>query len=309
MKFLVILGIMSFGFSAFAQISVRETDENISLYNGEKVILSYQKAVYPAPAGRSELYQRSGFVHPLNSPAGATLTRIQPPDHYHHYGIWNPWTRVLVEADTVDFWNIADGQGTVRYQNTKKIKKNSFTVLQEHVVLLHDSEKVVLNEEITISAKKDDGKYVIDHNSVYRVQGEIPFHILAYRYQGFGFRARKSWNEENIRMLTSEGLDLDSANFSRGNWILVEGPVGNNQSAGILFMGHKQNYNAPQLFRVWPRGSNEGQENIFINFNPAQDVDWVMEPGVKYQLNYRIVVYDGRIEQKVAEDLWMEYAK
>jgi hypothetical protein len=29
--------------------------------------------------------------------------RVQAPDHSHHYGLWNPWTKVLFEGDTVDF--------------------------------------------------------------------------------------------------------------------------------------------------------------------------------------------------------------
>ncbi|WP_332910638.1 DUF6807 family protein [Algoriphagus boritolerans] len=26
----------------------------------------------------------------MTSPSGQVLSRIQPPDHYHHYGIWGP---------------------------------------------------------------------------------------------------------------------------------------------------------------------------------------------------------------------------
>ena len=82
---------------------------------GNKDLLSYQyKTVYP-PAGQDTNYKRSGFIHPLYTPHGQVLTRIQPPDHYHHYGIWNPWTHTLFENDTVDFWNIKGRQGTVRF--------------------------------------------------------------------------------------------------------------------------------------------------------------------------------------------------
>src|SRR5690606_42107088 len=44
-------------------------------------------------------YGRSGFIHPLWSPKGQVLTRVQPEDHYHHYGIWNPWTQLNYEGD------------------------------------------------------------------------------------------------------------------------------------------------------------------------------------------------------------------
>ena len=67
------------------------------------------------PEGIDPLYKRSAYIHPLWSPGGEVLTRIQPPDHYHHYGIWNPWTHTHFDTMKVDFWNLAEGQGTVRF--------------------------------------------------------------------------------------------------------------------------------------------------------------------------------------------------
>src|SRR5690606_5760469 len=60
-------------------------------------------------------YQRSGFIHPVRTLKGEQLTRIQPADHYHHYGIWNPWTQTVFRGDTVDFWNLRKKEGTVRF--------------------------------------------------------------------------------------------------------------------------------------------------------------------------------------------------
>src|SRR5690606_27219719 len=113
-------------------------DGMVTLMAGDHNLLNYyHKTVYP-PAGVDTAYRRSGFVHPLWSPKGQVLTRIQPPDHYHHYGIWNPWTHTLFEGDTVDFWNIRGRQGTVRFANfvsqTQGEVFSEFQALQEHVV-------------------------------------------------------------------------------------------------------------------------------------------------------------------------------
>ena len=87
--------------------------QSLTVRSGEKNLLRYvHETLYP-PAGVDTAYKRSGFIHPLWSPHGQELTRIQPPDHYHHYGIWNPWTHVLYKGDTIDFWNIAGRKGTV----------------------------------------------------------------------------------------------------------------------------------------------------------------------------------------------------
>lgn len=89
--------------------------EAITLSYNDNNILRYYSAMHKVPEGVDALFGRSGFIHPVWSPAGKVLTQIQPADHYHHYGIWNPWTRTKVEGQEVDFWNLGEGQGTVRF--------------------------------------------------------------------------------------------------------------------------------------------------------------------------------------------------
>lgn len=93
----------------------------------------------------------SGFIHPLWSPAGYVLTRISPPDHRHHFGVWNPWTKVLFEGKEVDFWNLYKKEGTVRFSKFLDEEEGQifgeFRAVQEHVVLNDpDGEKVAMNE-------------------------------------------------------------------------------------------------------------------------------------------------------------------
>jgi hypothetical protein len=97
-------------------VIVKKDSENIHVLSEGKEILSYRHALMEAPAGTDPLYRRyGGYIHPLKSPSGYILTNIQPSDHYHHYGIWNPWTLTYFEGREVDFWNLAEGQGTVRH--------------------------------------------------------------------------------------------------------------------------------------------------------------------------------------------------
>jgi len=84
-----------------------------TIYAGEKPVLSYVHAETLPPEGINPLYKRSAYIHPLCSPGGEILTRIQPPDHYHHYGIWNPWTKTRFDTMHVDFWNLGEGEGTL----------------------------------------------------------------------------------------------------------------------------------------------------------------------------------------------------
>ncbi len=94
----------------------KNNDELIMLY-WNKPILSYRFSVINPPAGVSPLFKKSGFIHPLFSPEGEILTRIQAPDHYHHFGLLGPWTLTKINHRKVDFWNIGDGLGTVRFSD------------------------------------------------------------------------------------------------------------------------------------------------------------------------------------------------
>ena len=80
------------------------TPESIVLKNGNSEILHYQTAVLYPPAKIDTAYKRSGFIHPLITPSGNILTRVSPPDHYHHVGYlesmdksqdWQPCYRFL----------------------------------------------------------------------------------------------------------------------------------------------------------------------------------------------------------------------
>src|SRR5690348_3517293 len=123
----------------------------IKAYN--KNVLQYNYRVHYPPPGVDSAFKRSGFIHPLWSPDGNVLTRINPKDHYHHVGIWNPWTHVLYKGKEVDFWNLGDKKGTVRFAGF--INKDAgavyagFKALQQHVAFnipTQGDESVAMNE-------------------------------------------------------------------------------------------------------------------------------------------------------------------
>jgi len=96
-------------------VTIKQGEKGYEILLGDSPVLSYNSAkVYP-PEGIEESYKRSGFIHPLHAPNGSVLTTIQPEDHYHHYGIWNPWTKTRFRDEEVDFWNLKKLHGTVRH--------------------------------------------------------------------------------------------------------------------------------------------------------------------------------------------------
>lgn len=305
------------GSDGTARVQVEDDGENLLITIGEKPVLNYRYTPKEVPEGVDEIYSRGGYIHPIWSPGGEVLSRIQPPDHYHHYGIWNPWTRTEFEGREIDFWNLAEGQGTVRSGYVSEKKEGGivggFKSLHDHVDFTgQEGEKVALREEWDVDVwniDPDQNKWLIDFTSTMNPATNEPITIKEYRYQGFSLRATEKWDDENSVLLTSEGNDKSNANATRARWIDVNGISGVEEGrSGILFMTHPANFNFPEQLRIWPVGMNEGKENVYINFNPAQDRDWKLNPGSSYTLKYRMVLYDGGVDAEEADQLWKNYA-
>ncbi|MCK4746728.1 MAG: PmoA family protein, partial [Bacteroidales bacterium] len=153
--------LLSIILSLMAQ-EIRKTGDGTSILIDGIPVLTYVHTETLPPDGIDPIYRRSAYIHPLRSPGGEVLTRIQPPDHYHHYGIWNPWTRTRIGERGLDFWNLGSGQGTVRFAEYLGMEETGelagFRAKQEHVFFPGDgTEKVAINEIWDVKVKKISG--------------------------------------------------------------------------------------------------------------------------------------------------------
>lgn len=301
--------------SESSEIEVIKEKGNLIVKSNGKNILQYNFKEAPLPAGVPDIYNRAGYIHPLWSPKGEVLTRIQPPDHYHHVGIWNPWTHTEYKGKVIDFWNLNKGEGTIKPSSIISTTSNNlyggFKVLHDHIDLngmTPEGKEVALKEEWKIRVWNiSDDAWLIDFISTMNCATDSALTITEYRYQGFGFRATEKWDDKTATLLTSEGKNKGDGNSTRARWCDVNG-ISEFGTSGVLFITHPSNYNYPEPIRIWPVGTNKGKENVFFNFNPSMDRDWVLEPGNDYQLKYRMYVYDGKIDKTKAERLWQDFA-
>lgn len=300
-----------------AQIAAEKKNGDLIIHTTNKNLLSYfYKTVYP-PSGIDTAFKRSGFIHPLWTPHGQVLTQIQPPDHYHHYGIWDPWTHVLFEGDTVDFWNLRDKKGTVRFADFASIENgpvfSEYETLQKHIVFKKNGEeKTAINElqsvKVYLPGDKQD-YYIIDMSIELSCATKSPVLLLKYRYGGLGWRATEEWNNKNSEILTSEGKTRKNADGSKARWLIVQGAVDSGKDyAGIAWLSHPSNYNSPEPLRIWPEDQN-GRGDVFVNFSPTKDKDWLLEPGIKYLLRYRFIVFNNHFTKEKAESAWQNFAE
>lgn len=293
-------------------IEAKVEDGKVLIQSGNKNLLQYNfKTVYPPP-GIDTAFKRSAFIHPLWTPTGKVLTRIQAPDHYHHYGIWNPWTHVLFEGDTVDFWNIKGRKGTVRFGKfvsvTSGLVYSEYQALHEHVAFKNGKERVALNELQTVRVYRpedNEDNYIVDITIQLNCATASPFLILEYRYAGLGWRATEKWNKNNSEVLTSEGKTRKGADGTTARWTIIQGAL-DNDYGGAVMMSYPSNYNHPEPLRIWPEDSNGGE--MFAMFAPTKTKDWLLAPGKTYTLKYRFTVFSGHFTKEKAESSWQYYS-
>ncbi len=287
-------------------------DEVVLKTPGGKALLAYRHTVKPPPAGVDPSYGRAGYIHPLKTLSGNVLTHIQPADHYHHYGIWNPWTRIAYQGKEYDLWNIGDKKGTVRFVEFADTFQDEtmagFEAVHDHFIFNDGREERIMRENWRIAVTQmDDTRYLCDIYSTLVPTGEGDVVLKEYRYGGLGFRAREEWTNKNSEVLTSSGKTRKDADGSLERWAMVYGELGDGQG-GILFLSHPDNYNFPEPVRIWPEDGNGGRGDQFFNFSPTKNKDWVLELGKTYTLRYRLVVFDGPMMADEAERIWQTFA-
>ncbi|PIB28531.1 PmoA family protein [Maribacter sp. 4G9] len=300
------------------KLTAKKEDGLLTLSIGNEPRVGYRYGMHYPPNGVDSIFKKSGFIHPLLTPSGDTLTRINPPDHWHHYGIWGPWTHTRIDTVRVDFWNIGDGNGTVLHKEFKKESNgqvaSGFTAVQEHMDLkTENSPQVALEEklEVKIWELNNKNRYIMDYSSSFTSPLKNGILFEAYRYGGgIGMRFTERWKKDNCKVLTSEGKDRLSADGTNAKWAIVSGEASNGTGTnGILFLSHSGNRMHPEPMRVWPIDGNGGRGDMFFEFCPIRHEPWEIEPNQVYQLKYRMVVFEGELSPEEAEAYWKDFVE
>ncbi len=299
-------------------VAAVKSDKDLQVRMGDAKVMQFQHAIWPAPKGVAKvpdaklpLYNHNAFIHPLWSPRGNVLTDINPPDHLHHLGIWMPWTHTTYEGKMVDFWNVGDGTGTVRF--SKYLSTTTGSVYggwqseQDHVALkTSKGEQTILKEVWDVRVYNVGGpqKYwLVDFQSTQRCVAEQPLIQDEYRYGGFGYRATRQWKGPTADYLTSEGKTRKDGHATRARWCDCFGTI-DGQTEGVTFFSNPKNFRHPEPMRLWPEANN----HIFFNFCPSQLGAWEMKPGEDHVFRYRWYVHEGKPDVAQIERIWNDYA-
>ncbi|MFO7445167.1 MAG: DUF6807 family protein, partial [Ignavibacteriaceae bacterium] len=186
---------------------------------------------------------------------------------------------------------------------------SGFNALQEHVVFKKDgSEKIALNEsfKVKVYPVNNQDYFIVDIESELSCAGESPVVLLEYRYGGIGWRTTEKWDRYNSEVITSDGKTRKDADGSLARWFMVQGEI-DVDYAGVVMMSYPDNYNHPEPLRIWPEDMYD-RGDMFANFSPTKNKDWNLEPGKKYLLKYRLLVYNGKFDKDKADIAWQYFA-
>jgi hypothetical protein len=306
--FLTFLSLGSF--AAAGSFTITDSDTEIVIKNGPTPVLTYHKGDVLPPPEADPVYIRSGFIHPLHTPMGGVVTGIHPDDHYHHLGLWHAWVKGEHAGKPVDFWNLADKTGRVRFSKVLSVSNDTAKpgiVVEQEAVRYRDGKGgdavVVLREELSVTVQEVDGAYELDYVYAQTNVTDQPLVLPAYRYGGgLAYRAPLDWNKDNSEYLTSEGKTRADSHQTRARWIEMRGPTSQGK-ASVTVLCHPKNHDAPQRLRTWDNGK------VFLNYVPIQETGWEIPAGKTVTHRYRMVIADGETTVEDLNNRWRRYAE
>lgn len=297
---------MCLSLGIFASVEAAEGLVPLSV-DGEPLAY-YQSQPLTDPVGGAA-YKGSNFIHPLKTPSGFVVSRIQPDDHLHHFGLWWPWKYIEMDGRSILFWELQREDGIIEAVGSEPIEggieaKSVYLDRKNPggaTVILEETSRIKTSGILTTPARG----YNLDVEISHRTVGDRTLTVTPYRYSGFSFRGTENWHMRNSTILTSAGEERATANFSYAKWVLVQGKQAGGSAAGVLLMSNPRNPTHPEKLRTWADSSDGA---AFINFNTVGDDEWVFEPDKDYVRNFRVYVFDGEISAEQAETVWQTYS-
>lgn len=285
-------------------LTITKDKRDLMVHFKKRHVLTYNHAVDSPPEGVDAIYRRSGYIHPLNTPSGITVTDAFPADHRHQHAVFFAWVNTQFRGHKVDFWNQHKRTGNVEHVKIVSTATGplyaEFTAELKHVdMTAPEMPFTALNETWNVRVFGSDTNYILDIESRQRAASDEPLLIKDYHYGGMGFRGAESWASPGRHFLTSEGLDRIEGNHTRPRWVIMHGESGG-KHASLLAMSDATNFRCPQPVRLHPKMP-------YFCFAPCVLGDFKIEPGQVYRSRYRVVVHDGMPEPSTINRLEATY--
>jgi hypothetical protein len=256
---------------------------------------------------------RKPHIHPLATPAGVVLTRVEPPDHPWQRGVWF----VVKFVDGDNFWEEYDpaGWGVQRHDGPPVqdgdtvtgdldwIRPDRETVaVREHRVLRHvplTSGAYALDWDVTLALPEGAADAVLDRTPYMGVWGG---------YSGLAFRGREDWVD--TQLLLDDGSPQARVAPQPSRWCDLSGTA-DGRAVGVCVLDHPGNPAHPVPFYATTRageGYGEGWSNTiypaFLWHGPRP-----LTAGAPLRFRYRLAVHDGAWDADRCAAAWDDWVR
>ena len=295
-------------------MSVETTQSTITVSSDGVALLVYNKRTPKIPAGIDPIYARSGFLHPVHTPAGRVVTAAFPHDHPHQQGIFSAWVKTDYAGRSPDFWNAAAGTGRVFHERVVSTFQDQGQAGFE-VDLIHQAARQpaidVLRERWKVTAYATDGNYrCFDLHTIQSALTDQPLTVRKYHYGGMALRGPVEWllkgdTDSKKGGVTDRELsgflnDLKSSrikgNHQPAKWVSLWGKIDGN-SVSITVLSAKDNFRAPQPARLHPR-------KPYFCFCPCVASAFVIDRDHPFEARYRYLVTDTAPDPQWLDEQW-----
>ena len=280
------------------KISVSEVATKIIFKNGERKVLVFNHKDVKPPKGIDKIYTRSGYIHPLYSPAGKVVTDDFSDDHAHQHGLFHAFVKAKVDGEMLDFWNQQKRTANVKCDSVLVDPRNPSRIKTVQTHYRSRDEKPIFKETWTIDVSSQKGCNVVDLMiNIVNISGEKVV-IEKNHYGSFGLRGSGQWRNPDktaFEFVTSSEHNRKTGNLKREKWVAMVGKV-DGKFCGVAVIAHQDNFRHPQPARLHPTMP-------YFSFAPMNlgSYDILNEQGSKSQ--FRIVTFDGKLDRKKIESL------
>ena len=222
--------------------------------------------------------RKKPHVHPLKTPSGLCLTRVEPEDHPWHRGLW--FTIKYVNGE--NFWEEAPPYGVLRHRDDTTVEW-----------IRPDKQSVAIREQRRLThVDLGDGAYAIDLSFDLEPQAHTILDRTEFTtwggYGGLSFRGAGDWAD--TRLLLDDGSEHERVLGTRSRWCDLS-----STTAGIAVFDRPTNPSHPVPWYGSSRAATYGDEgwSNFLNAAFLWDGPMAVGGGEVLRFRYRVVVHDG----------------
>jgi hypothetical protein len=279
--------------------SVKSTD-GIELLEGDKKVLFFQ--VKPKYADGK--YERAGYIHPLYSMQGNSITDDMPKDHPYHRGIFWAWHQFLLNDSSIgDGWV---SQNISYYPVKVEVEKNKKGASIESKMVW----KANLNNKPVDIVKENTTIKVYPSTNHYRIL-DFDIHLAALidNLKIGGSNDEKGYGGFCLRLklpkdisFVSEGKNITPQETAviAGPWMDITGSlegISGQQSGVVVFANISRKMQQPWILR-----SVTSMQNVPY---PGRSPIPLTRQGM--ELKYRVIVHDDKLGIAEIEQLYQQY--